>query len=441
MAQNQSPLSYKKAILFWAPLAATWIMMAVEGPFIVAVVARLPSPTYNLAAFGVALSFAFIADSPIIMLMSASTALATNRESFLKLRRFTHFLNALITIVMLVGLLPPVFGFIANDLIGLPRPVADLTYSASWLFLPWPAAIGFRRFYQGILIRYHLTRRVAYGTLVRLSTMAGSAVILFLLGVKGARTGAAALSIGVLCEAVATRIMAGPVISDLTDTPQDSESTDPTPSYSFILKFYLPLALTSMLALGVHPMVTFFLGKSRMALESLAVLPVVNSLAFVFRSIGLSFQEVGIALMGTVKKNYVILRNFAAMLAFMVGAGYALVGFTPLAKLWFISVSGLNVQLASVAFLPAKLLALLPGLTVMISFQRAILVNAKKTMPIIQATAVEVLVILMCLFFLVYKADLVGVVAAALAYTVGRLASVSYLLLFQNRILRRYLRT
>ena len=441
MAQNHSPLSYKKVMFFWMPLAATWIMMAVEGPFIAAVVARLPSPTHNLAAFGVALSFAFIAEAPIIMLMSASTALATHRESFYKLRRFTHFLNALITIVMFVGLLPPVFGFIANDLIGLPKPVADLTYSASWLFLPWPAAIGYRRFYQGILIRYHLTRRVAYGTLVRLTTMAGTAIFLFMFGIEGARTGAAALSIGVFCEAVATRIMAGPVINKLIETRRGDECTGATPSYPFILKFYMPLALTSVLALGIHPMVTFFLGKSRMSLESLAVLPVVNSLAFVFRSIGLSFQEVGIALMGKVKKNYVILRNFAAMLALTVAIGYALIAFSPLAELWFISVSGLSVQLASVAFLPAKLMALLPGLTVMISFQRAMLVNAKKTGPIIQATALEVLVILICLFFFVYRVDFVGVVAAALAYSVGRLASVSYLIPFQNRSLGRYFET
>ena len=66
-------------------------------------------------------------------------------------------------------------------------------------------------------------------------------------------------------------------------------------SYRSIFAFYYPLAMTSILALGVHPMITFFLGQSRMPLESLAVMPVVNSLVFLFRSFGLSYQEVAIA--------------------------------------------------------------------------------------------------------------------------------------------------
>ena len=53
----------ERAILrFWAPLAATWLMMSVEGPFIAAVIARLHDPEYNLAAFGVAFSFALLVE-------------------------------------------------------------------------------------------------------------------------------------------------------------------------------------------------------------------------------------------------------------------------------------------------------------------------------------------------------------------------------------------
>jgi len=58
--------------------------------------------------------------------------------------------------------------------------------------------------------------------------------------------------------------------------------------------------------------VTFFLGHSRMSIESLAVLPVINSLVFIFRSMGLSFQEVGIALLGENNEGYKQLRNFAS---------------------------------------------------------------------------------------------------------------------------------
>jgi hypothetical protein len=70
-------------------------MMAIEGPFLAAVIARLPDPKFNLAAWGVAFAFAILVEAPIIMIMSASTALAEDAASFLKLRNFTYILNAI----------------------------------------------------------------------------------------------------------------------------------------------------------------------------------------------------------------------------------------------------------------------------------------------------------------------------------------------------------
>jgi len=139
-------VTYKKIIVFWLPLAATWLMMSVEGPFLAAVIARLAEPKFNLAAYGVAFSFALIIEAPIIMIMSASTALVESRESFVKLRNYTYFLNGSITFLMLIFLIPDIFYFITMDLIELPTQVARLTYQATIVLLPWPGAIGYRRF-------------------------------------------------------------------------------------------------------------------------------------------------------------------------------------------------------------------------------------------------------------------------------------------------------
>jgi len=73
-AAETSPLRLRTIFAFWSPMAATWLMMAAEGPFLAAVIARLPDPTHNLAAFGVAYAFALIAEAPVIMMLSAATA-------------------------------------------------------------------------------------------------------------------------------------------------------------------------------------------------------------------------------------------------------------------------------------------------------------------------------------------------------------------------------
>ena len=81
MSDSLIQLTYKKIFYFWLPLAATWLMMSVEGPYLAALIARSPEPKFNLAAYGVAYSLALIIEAPIIMIMSASVALVKNKDS------------------------------------------------------------------------------------------------------------------------------------------------------------------------------------------------------------------------------------------------------------------------------------------------------------------------------------------------------------------------
>jgi Na+-driven multidrug efflux pump len=418
-------LTYRRIFIFWGPLALTWLMMAFEQPFLIAFIARLNNAKFNLAAFGIAGSFAMIIEAPIIMLMSASTALVTGRNSYRKLKRFTDILNACITGIQLIILIPPVFNFIVIRLMEVPEDVAKLAHIALIIFLPWAASIGYRRFYQGILIRNNLTRRVTYGTMVRLSVIVIIGLLLYNSDTKGAYLGAGAMSVAVLCEAIVTRMMASRTLNTII-IKEDTENGNLR--LRSIAKFYYPLALTSILSLGVHPFVTFFLGRSYMAVESLAVLPVVNSLVFIFRSMGLSYQEVNIALIGKEKQNYKVLRNFALFLGTIVTVLISVLAFTPLADLWFINVSGLSKELANLSYLPLKIMILLPALTVLLNFQRSTLIINGTTGPISIATAVEligiIIVLLVCVIFL----NLIGVIAASIAFIIGRSMSNNYLI-------------
>ncbi|MBN1273277.1 MAG: hypothetical protein JXB26_13500 [Candidatus Aminicenantes bacterium] len=422
-------LNSKKIFVFWMPLAVTWLMMAVEGPLLAAVIARLAAPKYNLAAYGVAYAIAVFMEAPIIMLMSASTALVHDRFNYFKLRNFAYRLNFAVTLIMALFLFPAVFYPVTINVIGLPGEVARLTHKACLLLLAWPAAIGYRRFYQGILIRSNLTRRVAYGTAVRLSVMALTAILLYKFGrLDGVLVGATALTLGVTAEAVASRIMAHRAVSALLER-SEHDSGDEKLDNRRIYSFYYPLALMSMLGLGIQPMVTFFLGKSPMALISLAALPVINSLVFIFRSLGLSFQEVGIALLGRKWEGFKPLRRFTLVLGMCTAGGLILVAFTPLSGIWFHKVSGLTLDLARFSVLPTQILALIPGLMVLLSFQRAIFVHARKTKPITIATAVEVASIILFLVLNIHLIHVPGAVAAAAALITGRFLANVYLFL------------
>ena len=431
-------LTYPRILTFWSPLAGTWLMMAVEGPYLAAIIARLPDPTLNLAAFGVTFAFAVIIEAPVIMLMSASTALVKDRQSYLALRRFAYGLSAALTVVQLAILAPPVFHFLSRDLMALPEEVARLTHGGLALLLPWPTAIGYRRFRQGLLISHNLTKRVAYGTVLRLVTMSLCALLASrLLPLPGAYVGAIALSVGVIIEAFASRLMTTGVVPVVLRQERAPERMgDTTLRLRGLVTFYTPLALTSVLALSVQPMVTFFMGQSRYALESLAVLPVIWGLTFIFRAIGLSYLEVVIALLGDRREHFAQIRNFAAVVALGAVVGLAGIAFTPLALVWFRDISSLSAELTALALPPIQILAVFPALSVLLSLQRGTLVHAHRTPPITWATLLEITTVGMTLIVGIRVLDLVGATAAAVAILVGRLVGNAWLIPAAHAALR-----
>ncbi len=418
-----TPVRMTELFRFWAPLQATWLMMSLEGPFLAAVIARLAEPKHNLAAYGVAFALAILVEAPVIMMMSASTALVDSAAIYRRLRNFMWILNAGITAAMLVLLFTPLWNLLTDTWMGLDEEVARLTRVSLFILLPWPAAIGYRRFYQGLLIRSGLTRLVAWGTVIRLVSMVVTALICRAAGMSGAWVGAAALTGGVCTEAIASRLMAAGTVRAYLGIPSDDVL-----SYRYIIHFYLPLALTSTIALAVQPMVTFFMGQARFSLESLAVLPVVNSLVFIFRSPGLSYQEAALTMLGRGWDNYRIVRNFAILLSLGAAAGLALIAWTPLAAVWLRTVSGLTVELADFALTPIRILTLIPMLSVLLSFQRSLLVARRNTGPITWASVIEVVGILTVLFVTIRLGNWIGATAAATAFMIGRSMSNVFLI-------------
>lgn len=428
-------LTQRSILRFWTPLAATWLMMAAEGPFLAAVIARLADPKFNLAAYGVAYAFALLAEAPVIMMMSASTALVEDATSLRRLRRFAYTLNVLMTVALIGFLVPDVYGFVMEDLVALPPEVARLTYVSLWILLPWPAAIGYRRFYQGLLIRGGRTRLVAYGTVIRLVTMATTGLVLYhAASLPGAYVGAAALSAGVVLEALGSRVMVRGVLATIAGT-QDPHGR--APSYARILQFYYPLALTSLIGLVLQPMLTFFMGRAPAPIESLAVFPVVHALSFIFRALGLSYQEVTIALAGKRFESVGTVSRFAVTLGVGASLGLAVIAAPPMAGVWFGTISGLSPELARFALLPALILIPLPGLSVLQSFQRGILVLARRTGPVTWATALEIGIVAVGFPILTAVFGWAGVVSAVTAFVAGRAAAVLFLARPVGRVLRQ----
>jgi hypothetical protein len=151
---------------------------------------------------------------------------------------------------------------------------------------------------------------------------------------------------------------------------------------------------------------------------------------------GLALQDTAIALMGERFTHLPELKKFALGLGLATSTGLALVAFTPLSRLWFETVSGLTSELASFALTPTQVIVPLPFLAVLLSLQRAILVEGRKTHYITVASALEVGCVAVLFILLGFRLDLVGATAAFGAFMGARLVSVSYLLVRCRSVLR-----
>jgi hypothetical protein len=81
-------------------------------------------------------------------------------------------------------------------------------------------------------------------------------------------------------------------------------------------------------------------------------------------------------------------------------------------------------------------MVLLPAMTVLLNFQRSCLIINGTTGPISVATAVELIVIIVVLLVCVVFLNLIGVVAASIAFIAGKGLSNLYLMPRQSAVVK-----
>ena len=154
----------------------------------------------------------------------------------------------------------------------------------------------------------------------------------------------------------------------------------------------------------------------------------VTSLGFLFRSVGLSFQDAVIALLGRRDEGYAEIRRFAIGLGAALSGILALIAFTPLSHYWFVHVSGLTPVLADFAIPAARVLTPVPFLGVILSLQRGTLIRNRTTGPIIIATGAEIGAVAAVFVLVGWGLGWVGATAAFTGFLFGRLTANLYLI-------------
>lgn len=415
----------------WWPLAASWLLMALEMPALSAVIARLPEAEIHLAAYGgVVFQLALIIESPIIMLLAASTALSKDWASYRRLYRFMMTAGGLLTALHLLIALTPLYSLVVEGLIGAPLEIVAPARLGLIVMTPWTWSIAYRRFNQGVLIRFGHSQTVGIGTVVRLSA---NLVVLFVgynlaqaLGaqrVPGILVGTAAVAAGVVSEAVYAGLAVRPI---LRNEVRLAPPVEPALTWRAFFAFYIPLVMTSLLTLIANPIGSAALSRMPQSLASLATWPVVTGLIFMLRSMGIAYNEVVVALLDQ-HGAYRTLKRFAELLSVLTTGLLFLVAATPLSAFWFERVSALPPFLAHLARTGLWLALPLPALSVLQSWYQGALLYGRRTRGVSESVMVYLAVVAALLIAGATWGGAIGLYVGLAAMTMSMAAQTAWL--------------
>ncbi|MDP6338757.1 MAG: hypothetical protein QF842_00320 [Candidatus Marinimicrobia bacterium] len=384
---QESNVTLKQVFRLWLPLAGSWFLMGTETPTLTAFVARMALPEINLAAWGsLVYPISLAIEGPIIMLLAASTALAVDRPAYNKLFKYMLVMSVALSILHVLVAFTPIFNWVASGLLRVPEALHEPGQIGLQIMTPWSFMIAWRRLNQGVMIKYGNSRAVATGTAIRLSTL----VLILTVGKQftgfsGIIVGSAAVAISVTMEALYAHIA---VQNILHNTLPESIESNPITRDSFI-SFYLPLAITPLMTLLIHPVGSAGMSRMPEPLSSLAAWPVVYGLVFLTRGLGFAFNEVVVSLAGK-PGGMNQLRRFARILALSTMGIMALIAFTSLGESWFRDVSGLSAELTRLSSVTIMFAILMPGYQVYQSWYGGLLVHYHRTRGISEAVMVYV---------------------------------------------------
>ncbi len=307
--------------------------MGLDGPVCESVINRLQSPEINAAAWPILMAIAIWIESPVIDLLSTSTTLAKDRQRYEQISRFVLYLLLWVTVAHAAIVLSPIYGLIAEGLMGVKPEVAAAARSGLIILIPWSALIGWRRYLQGILIRHGQTRPIGVGTTARVAALIITAASLYwFTNLPSIVIAACALLLGVAIESGLIHWLSRDVIA--RHFTLQSDTADGPLTMKRLAAFHFPLTATTMINLLIMPLVSAGLARTERPVLALAGCGVAGAILFLHRAVTFCIPEVVITLYRG-ESNVAKLRNFSLGVGAISSALILVLGLTGLDRILF----------------------------------------------------------------------------------------------------------
>ena len=318
----ESPLTLNRFARFYAPLAATSLLLTVTNPLLISAMSRSVDPAIALAGFGVAFSLCGVLYSPVLVGQQVAATKLLHGLRFKSIQSFWVRIGVLSSLVAVAVAFTSLGDWVFGGVMGVSGDIFDEARTAIALLAPVPLLTAVRAVHQGRLVAAHRTNPIAYATGARTAVLALVAAVLAVSTRGGAWVGAAAFTMGLLVETVL--VVGARAGADGTYHPVAAEGVEPGATDDDMLRFSTPLMVNVLLWWSTPLLINSVLARSPFPAEAIAAFVVVEAVAWFLAAPVGQYQHVSIGLVDC-KRAHRAVQRWSLVLATGVALLVALV--------------------------------------------------------------------------------------------------------------------
>ncbi|TCT16298.1 progressive ankylosis protein ANKH [Natranaerovirga pectinivora] len=420
--EKEEEVSLVEQFVFYLPLAATGFLMLLTHTLYNAGLMRLPEPEYYAAAFAVAKGLNNMFMGPINMIKQTVIALVDNKENYYIVRKFIVIMSIIASIAYLIFATTSLAPWTFKNLMEVDDDLVATSVTILKVVMLSSITITFRDFFQAIAIKFKKTYLVPLATALRIIY-----VLLIIIYVDQITFVSAAIIAGgmhlgaTIIEALV--MFLGTKLS-LKNIPKQLEKLEAeTGSYDakvintrYILAFFLPLAITSVLKMTAQPIINVGLARSIRPEIALATYLVAWGLGMNVLSPLNMFHQVPLRFLNKDNsKNYKSVKKFAIITGVLLTVIMIVMSFTNIGyyilRHWINATEEVTILSMDVL----KVMCLIPAIRVGREFYWGLFMNNHMTKYIRTAKMISLISLFLAIFVTslmnLYNVALIGVIA------------------------------
>lgn len=406
--------------------------MALEAPICTSVISRLGNSEINLAALGIILSFATLLQSPVLKVISLVLIFVKDPQSYLRLRRFVYFLCGFNCLIFLTLIIEPFYSEVTCRFLGLKPELKESVRTGLLMWSIFPLLMGMRRFHQGLLLYSHQPKKIALGTFIRLTTLTACVFSLPFLGLQdGILIGVTGFGCGMLVETLVSGLFARGTVCSILTMEKAEDSNDLT--NEAILKIFIPLCASSFVAVSGGTILSAFVARGDLPIESLALLLVVYGLLNPFTWSAFATQDTAHAIIFKGNEAYLQAKQFSMLIGLLLSLILLIVALTPISNYYYLVFNHLPPNLFSMTPLPTILISLLPFSVATKSFFRGVIISRGKTKLLLFSESFEIVSLTLAFIILISFLQTPAINLAIISLVVSSYVNLCFLWLWERR--------